>query len=90
MISIETLSCNNSLEARREERRHIDELHSSLNHSLPSRTIAEWNIANKDRSKEKADILRERNKEAIAATKHSYYERNKETILGKIRKTKNK
>lgn len=44
MILITEFNCNNKLELLREERKHIDELQSSLNCKKPTRTRKEYQI----------------------------------------------
>ena len=48
MILIEARECANSLDARTIERGHVEELNSTLNVNIPSRTYKEWQQENNE------------------------------------------
>ena len=58
MVLIETKTCENALDARREERKHIEDLNALLNMSIPARTIGEYLTANHTQIREKAKNYR--------------------------------
>ena len=66
MILIEYYPCKTKLELDKREREIIEELKSTLNKNIPSRTIKEW---------------REDNKEQIAVYRKKYYDDNKEKAI---------
>jgi predicted NAD-dependent protein-ADP-ribosyltransferase YbiA (DUF1768 family) len=78
MILIETKCLTNSLEARREERKHLEELNASLNSCIPSRTRQEYREVNKNVINERQKKYDELNKEVINERKRERYEQNKE------------
>lgn len=56
MILIDTLNMENNLEARRQERKYIEELNATINNRLPFNELKDWLNENKERLKEyKAD-----------------------------------
>lgn len=96
MILIETISCNNVLEAKREERQFIEHYKPSLNSSIPLRSYEEYRAENKDMLIIRDKEYHEENKVRIALRKKEHrqqhpekyalqdkttYENNKETIL---------
>ena len=74
MILIDTLKCENAMEARKREREYKEELDATLNGNVPSRTFAEYIETNKDKRKEYAVEYRKNNKDKI----QEYTEKNKE------------
>jgi group I intron endonuclease len=52
MIMIEEYSCNSKLEAEKRERYYIEELKSTLNYNIPTRTIKEYNKKHYEEFKE--------------------------------------
>ena len=74
MILIETLQCENAMDARKKERTFKEELNATLNGNVPSRTFAEYIETNKDKIKEYAVEYRKNNKDKIK----EYTEKNKE------------
>jgi hypothetical protein len=65
MLEICKISCVDVYDAERNERKYIEELKSTLNSKIPTRTRKEY---------------REQNKEQILEHKKEYYEQNKEQI----------
>ena len=65
IILIETYECKNKDELHKRERYWIDELKSSLNKSIPTRTQAEWREDNKDILAAKSKIYCENNKDYL-------------------------
>ena len=80
MILIETRECADSLDARKIERGHIEELNSALNRVIPSRTNTEWREENKEQLAINNKQWREENKEQYQAQRKEYREQNKELI----------
>ena len=74
MILIETIKCDNKLDAHRKERKIIEDLVATLNVSIPTRTQKEW---------------LEDNKEHVKQVKHDngikYFQEHKENILKKTK-----
>ena len=70
MILISTHDCGNALEARKQERKYIEEIEPSLNQQLPTITLQEWKDENKD---------------IILSRKKQYYNTNKDDILSKMK-----
>jgi len=81
MIPIEPYPCISKNELEIRERYHIDLLKSKLNKYIPTRTIKEWIIDNKEHSKEWQVRYYKNNKEQILEKNKIYYENNKEQIL---------
>ena len=52
MILIETMKCESKLDAEKKERDYIENLNSTLNQFIPSRTKKEWTEDNKDHVKQ--------------------------------------
>ena len=77
MILIDTLKCQDAMEARKKEREFKEELNATLNGNVPSRTYAEYIETNKDKRKEYATEYRKNNKDKIK----EYTEKNKEQRL---------
>ena len=63
MVLISTETCNNALEAKKQDRTHIEELNAKLDSRIPGRT-----------SQERYEI----NKENILESRKQYYEHNKD------------
>ena len=80
MVLIETCQCNNSLEARREERTHVEELQATLNSNMPSRTLNEWFEDNKDKLKSQRVEYYNTNRSILLMKKSEYYKENKELL----------
>ena len=94
MILIDTLKCQDAMEARKKEREFKEELNATLNGNVPSRTYAEYIETNKDKRKEYAIEYRKNNKDKIKKytennkeNRKEYYknwrETNRETLLEK-------
>jgi len=80
MIIIECICCIDAHDARTNERRWVDELKATLNKSIPSRTLYEWYIDNKEIISEKSKQYYKQNKEIINKKAHENYEQNKDVI----------
>ena len=78
MILIEEYNCNNKLEALKRERELIEELKSTLNFEIPSRTNKEYREDNKDKILEKNKEYYEDNKDKIKERHKIYRENNKD------------
>ena len=70
MILLEKINVNNGNELRKEERRWVEELNSTLNHQLPGRTQKEYGKEyqknNREKENEKQRRYVQKNKEKIA------------------------
>ena len=66
MILVEAYPCKSCLELHKREREIIEELKSTLNKNIPTRTKYEWNEINKEYRLEKQKKYYENNKEQIA------------------------
>ncbi len=80
MILIEKVNVNDNYELRKEERKWIEELNSTLNCKLPTRTKRQWEIDNKDKIKEQKKEYYENNKEYFLEKHKEYHEVNKEKL----------
>ena len=80
MIMIEEINCENVLDARRQERKFIEEYQATLNIQIPSRPQKEYQEINKDKIKEQRKEFRELNKDKLSEQKKEYYETNKDKI----------
>ena len=80
MISIEARECANSLDARKIERGHVEELNSTLHRVIPGITDTEWREENKEQLAINNKQWREENKEQYQAQRKEYREQNKELI----------
>ena len=90
MILVEYYPCKSSLDLHKREREIIEELKSTLNKNIPSRTnkeyyekIKEYYYDNKDKILEEKKIYYEENKEQILERNKKYNENNKEQIAEK-------
>ena len=97
---IELFSCDSKSELESRERFYIEN-NQCVNKIIPTRTINEWNIANKDKEKirhtkyyqehkDKAKQYQQKNKEKIKAFKKQYYQTNKEKIHQYLQQNKEK
>ena len=70
MILLEKVNVNDGNELRKEERRWVEELNSTLNHQLPTRTqkeyVREYQKNNRDKTNERQKRYTQKNKEKIA------------------------
>jgi hypothetical protein len=84
MVLIEHCSVENVLEARKKERKYIEELNATLNKFIPSRTHQEyskqWYIDNKEKIINKITEFRNTHKYIIAERKNKYRLANIEQI----------
>lgn len=83
MIEIEKINCIDEIEARKNERRHIELLGATLNKQIPTRTQQEYREDNKDTIKKKKKEFYEENKDTILEQKKQYRETNKYIIKEK-------
>lgn len=91
MIEIEKICCIDKLDAKKNERRHIELLGATLNSNIPSRTPQEYYKENKEviteKKKEYSKQYRKNNIEKEQQRHKKYNEENKEKIKVKRRKT---
>ena len=80
MIEIEKISCIDTNDAKKNERKYIELLGATLNKQLPTRTYKEWCYANKDHLKEQQKEYQEKNKEHLKEQQKEYREKNKEHL----------
>ena len=80
MILIEKVNVNDGDELRKEERKWIEKLNSTLNCKIPTRTHYEYNKEYRENNKEYQKEYRENNKDEILEKAKEYYENNKEKI----------
>jgi len=84
MIMIEEYNGNNKLEILKREREIIEELKSTLNFEIPSRTKKEYREDNKDKILDRLKIYYKENKDKILEKQKKYSEENKDKIKEKI------
>jgi hypothetical protein len=65
MIEIEKYKCNDKYEAEKCERYYIEDMKATLNQTIPTRTIAEYRINNKDKILDSKADYRINNKDKI-------------------------
>ena len=80
MIEIEKYPCNDKREAETRERYWIDHYKSKLNSAIPTRTLHEWYLDNKEIHNANAKLYYDENKEYFRQQKKQYYENNKQSI----------
>jgi len=87
MVLVEKPKVNDSYELHKQERKYIEELNTTLNSSIPTRTTKEWYENNKDKLTEKRKEYCEENKDKIKEyrennkdKKKEYRENNKDKI----------
>ena len=89
MILIESKCFTSLLEAKQEERKHIEELNASLNCKIPSRTNQAWRESNKEMIRLQQQIYKRNyrvdHKGKIQKHQSVIYQRNKERISIKMR-----
>ena len=90
MILIEKVNVIDGNELRKEERKWIEQLNSTLNQTIPTRTIKEYYENNKMEKREYQKEYRENNKEIINEKKKRYYEINKVKIKEQKNEKRNK
>jgi len=83
MVEIEKISCIDSNDACKYERRHLELLGATLNMIIPSRTKKETDKIYYDNNKEQKKICRDNNVEKIKETNKIYYDNNKEKLKEK-------
>ena len=79
MILIDTLNCENKLEAEKKGRGFIEELHATLNCNMPCRTHEErkqykkqWSIDHQDENRQKCKEWYDERKDTINQNKKQY------------------
>jgi len=87
IVLIEKVNVNDGYELHKQERKYIEELNSTLNQVIPTRTVKEYRENNKDKIKDKIKEYREENKDKIKEYRENnkdkikeYYEKNKDKI----------
>lgn len=85
MIEIEKYPCKDKNEAESRERYWIEFYKSTLNSSIPTRSIKEWHQDNKEYRKNKCKEYQEKNKIEIAKQRKIYYNNNKEELSEKAK-----
>lgn len=77
---LEKYPCDDVLQATKREKFWSDELHSTLNKNVPSRTVKEWAIDNKASLSKYQKIYYKDNKESLAKYQKIYNKNNEEKI----------
>ena len=90
MILIEKVNVSDGNELRKEERKWIEQLNSTLNQKIPTRTIKEYYEKNKMEKREYQKEYHENNKEIINEKNKRYYEINKVKIKEQKNEQRNK
>ena len=85
MILIERTKCEDILDAKRKERKYIEDMHATLNSNLPSRTQKEWTADNIDKIVEYKHNWHNENKERLSQNKKETYINQREVILEKAK-----
>ena len=98
MVLIEYYACDNNLDLHKRERYYVESKHAALNKNIPTRTLKEYRVDNKEtisqKKKEYCDAHRESiahynknykiaNVESVKLLKRKYYVSNKEALLTK-------
>ena len=78
MIQIKEFSCENKREKETEERKHIEELKSTLNSNIPTRSKKEWTETNINKVKKQRKEYKSKNKEKINKKNKEWYKKNLE------------
>ena len=79
-VEIEQFNATDKSDLHKRERHWIEELKSTLNKRLPTRTVEQYREANKDKIKELKKEYREQNKDKIKEYYKQYIEQHKEMI----------
>jgi hypothetical protein len=80
MAIIEQYPCATKVELETRERYHVEQLHPSLNVSIPTRPHSEWRTEHKEQLAAYSRQYHEANKEAIAERHRRYREVNREAL----------
>jgi len=83
MILIEKVNVNDGNELHKEERKWIEQLNSTLNCRIPTRTDKEYREENKDKITERKKEYYFDNKEIVKERYKEYYKKNKNELLEK-------
>ena len=86
MILIEKRKCEGQLDAKRVERQYIEELHATLNSSIPSRTRQEWVVDNREKLTQYKHSWWIDNVDRMKQMKKEIYIQNREEVLEKSKK----
>jgi DNA polymerase III delta prime subunit len=82
MILIDTITCDNKLDALKKEREYIEQLKATLNKVIPARTKKEYYKMNKDKFKEYYETNKEDNKDKLK----QYREQNRDKMKEYMKK----
>jgi len=82
IVLLELYPCNSKDELHMRERHYIETL-DCVNRFIPGRTVKEYRLNNKDKTKEYSTKYVLENKESISKHHAQYYQNNKEDILKK-------
>ena len=85
MILIEQRACANRLDAERQERQYIEDLHATLNQVIPSRTRREWEEHNQEQIREYKRLWHTANKDRLSEQSHERYMEKREHTLQKVK-----
>jgi len=77
---IEQVSCSNLTEVLKRKKEHVISCKDNLNVVVPSRTLKEWNVDNKDHIAATHLEYYVNNYDHVAGVHHEYYQKNKERL----------
>ncbi len=77
IIELETIECESKKNSLKIERKYIEDLHAELNKEIPSQTMEEWKIKNKEKISCWFQDYYQNNKEILDKYKKEYNEKNK-------------
>ena len=86
MILIERTKCEDILDAKRKERKYIEDMDATLNSNLPSRTQKEWTADNIDKIVEYKHNWHIENRERVNQNHKEDYINQREVIIEKAKK----
>ena len=86
MILIERTKCEDILDAKRKERKYIEDMQATLNSNLPNRTQKEWTADNIDKITEYKHNWHVENKEHVSQNHKTDYINQRERIIEKAKK----
>ena len=81
MLLIERVKCDDGLDARKKERRYIEEMHATLNRRIPSRTTQEYYLDNEEHIKTYHHQYNQSHKDLVHAYSIEYDAEHKERVL---------
>ena len=86
MVMIEEYKdCENKLQLEKKERYYIEQLNSTLNCNIPTRTVKEYETLHREKINERCRKYVLENEEKINKWRKEYYQKNKENIQKKDR-----